>query len=118
MFSNKNSGQTKKRKIEKLPENIRKKILIIILAVLMTIIILFWLTSLSFDLKSESEKTNDETWEEIKKDINDLFHQTKKNLDEVKNQFNQLNPATTTLEVSPEEIEKLKEKLMEKETIK
>ena len=121
MPANKNPAEAKKKIIAKWPENFRKKILIVILVLLMMIIIVLWITTLSFSLKSgvKMEKNNKETWEEIQKDINTLFDQTGKGIEQIKRQIGQLGQpgqTTTTLEISPEDIEKLKEKLIEQQS--
>lgn len=107
-------------KIEKLPESARKKILVITLIVVMTIILMVWLIFLSFnlDLKEKEKVENEnESWQEIKKDVNLLFKGIEHSVNEMKSTLNQIQAdQTTTPELLSEdnEIEKLKEKLMEK----
>lgn len=125
--SRKQNQKKKKFKIEEIPENARKKILIAVLITLMLIIISAWLISLRTAFIHKVEKPKDNKWESVQKDLTDFLEKTKEEFTEIKNQLNQLpraelndeslsetTTATTTTELSEEELERLKKKLQER----
>ena len=118
-------------KLEKLPEAARKKLLVMATAILMLAIISLWLTALVFSLKPKTaQPTNqaNQNWQLIQTDFNNFIEVSQKTFGQMKNQINQLinltatssgqnleNKTTTTVEIAPEDLEKLKEKLLEKQ---
>ena len=117
---NSEKPKEKKFKIQNLPESIRKQILAIIVVILMLIIIAVWFNSLKNVLKPIEDKPRDENWEVIQKDLSNFLNAGKQNLNAIKDQLSQLvsptTTPTTTIELAPEELEKLKEKLEELKT--
>jgi len=118
-------------KLEKLPEAARKKLLVITTLILMLAIISLWLTALAFSLKSKTaQPTNpaNQDWQSIQTDFNNFIEVSQKTFGQMKNQINQLinltatssaqsqeNQSTATVEIAPDDLEKLKEKLLEKQ---
>lgn len=102
-----------KSEIEKLPENIRKIILWLIVTILMVIIFSFWLTSLKatlIPLKKEGGK--DKELERIQQNLSDFLNQTKESFTQIGNQIEKLTETTTPAQIDEETIQELKKKLM------
>ena len=111
---------------EKINFEVRKKILWLAVAVLMLIIIIIWLVTLpsSFVSKDQPQKDSNQ-WQELRKNFEIFFTQTKQSVDFVKKNFtelqnqanqpiNQATTSTTTVELNQKDIDQLKEKLKEK----
>ncbi|MBI3291037.1 hypothetical protein HYZ76_02015 [Candidatus Falkowbacteria bacterium] len=111
-------------KVEKIPEEARRKMMIALVSILMIIIFSFWLFSLKTALptKKSLDKEQENDWLEVGQELNILIDESKDTFNNIKNQFNQLNEliATTTLKASPntatpelseEDIEKIKKNL-------
>lgn len=114
--NNLNNQDKKKFDIEKIPESTRKTIFKITITVLMIIIVVLWLFSFKASLNfSPGENSTDKEWQTIQQDLNTFIETTKKNFGIIKEQVSKLTEPTTTVELSKEEIEKLKEKLQELE---
>ena len=99
----------KKFKVEKLPEKTRKKILTIAIVILMIVIISFWMISLKISLIYPAGQQE--------KNLNGLAGDAKEIFNKLKNQLGQSAPAetdqTTTIELSEDNIKKIKDKLLE-----
>ncbi len=121
-------SNVKKFKIQDLPENVRKKILIVSVAILTLIIFSVWLVYLKANFERINNQPPDEKWQQIKKDLSGLLENTGEDLEKLTNQIDQQNKPTTTppslLEetieptttptLSEEELENIKNKLLEK----
>jgi len=127
----KNEGQ--KFRIQDLPENTRKKILITSVAILTLIIFSIWLVYLKANFEKTSNQPPDEKWEQIKKDLSGLLENTGNDLEKLTGQIDQQDKPTTTLAtttppslleetnkptitpaLSEEELQEIKNKLLEK----
>ncbi|HLC89371.1 MAG TPA: hypothetical protein VJG65_00235 [Patescibacteria group bacterium] len=106
---------------ENWPEEKRKKIFILILIFLMSTITLGWLVSLKFSLKAPADQKSDNEWRQISNDVLNFFQKTSDEAQSIKNQIKDSlststvqTAATATIDLSPAELEKLKEKILEK----
>lgn len=105
--------------VEKLPESIRKNIFVVTMVIIMLIIISFWLALLKNTFGSLGQNGKNEELQQITSDLNTLLIESKKNLDEIKNKITEpvtiATSSTTTIELSPEVLDELKQKILEKE---
>jgi len=104
----------KKPAIENIPEATRKKILAFTIFIIMVIIIGLWLNSFASKLNRLTDKPTDDSWQGIKQNFSNLLKNTGENFKAVKENFNPPSEPTTTINLAPEELEKLKQKLLEK----
>lgn len=121
-------SKIKKFKVQNLPEDARKKILIISVTILTLIIFSIWLVYLKANFERVNNQPPDEQWEQIKKDLSGFLETTGEDLNKLTNQAKQENESTTTppslLEettqptttpnLSEKELEEIKNKLLEK----
>lgn len=118
MASKNENNQTKKKrfKIEDIPETTRKRIFIVAVTLIMLIIITSWLYSLKISL-TFLKKTDNQTrgWQILQGDLTNFLNNFKKDLESTKKQLDQIAQPTTTPELSPADLEKVKEKLLELE---
>ena len=99
-----------------LPKNTRKMIFTAGIAGVMIMIVSFWLLSLKNILARPQESAEDKKFETIKKDLENFLGETKNYLGEAKNRINQVAGQNGATELSDADIEKLKKKLIAKET--
>ena len=122
----KRTGTEKKFKIDNLPEGTRKTIFKITLLFLALLIITLWLISLAFTLSSTPDKSNGQDWQNIKQDFERFLNEGGQKFDEIKKKLDELEElippqeATTTtstpiLEISEGDLNKLKEKIEQKD---
>ncbi|MFA6255411.1 MAG: hypothetical protein WC675_05290 [Patescibacteria group bacterium] len=121
-------SKIKKFKVQDLPEDARKKILITSVTILTLIIFSIWLVYLKANFERANNQPPDEQWEQIKKDLSGFLETTGEDLNKLTNQVKQENESTTTppslLEettqptttpnLSEKELEEIKNKLLEK----
>lgn len=110
-------GKKRQFKIEAIPETTRKRIFIVALTLIMLIIIISWLYSLKISLTSLKQETAGQTkeWQAIQGDLTNFLDNFKKTLESTKKQLNQISQPTTTPELSPADLERLKEEILELE---
>jgi len=114
--NSKNQTGEKDSFIEKWPETTRKKILIFSVSLITLIIIIGWASNFTNTLDFTQ---NDESTQEF----NELFEQTAEAINQVKQEIDQIKQVselvsslpTTSPEISDEDIEKIKEKLLEQQ---
>jgi len=121
-------SKIKKFKVQDLPEDARKKILITSVTILTLIIFSIWLVYLKANFERANNQPPDEQWEQIKKDLSGFLETTGEDLNKLTDQVKQENESTTTppslLEettqptttpnLSEKELEEIKNKLLEK----
>lgn len=109
-------GKNLKNWPEKLPKSARKTIFSAVIAVLMIIIFSFWLLSLKNTLAPPQKNSRDDNFETIQKDLGEFLGKTKDYLGQAKDRINQAADQTGAAELSGAEVEKIKDRLMAKET--
>jgi len=116
----KNGRKKKPSKIEKLPLEVRKKILWITVTAITFIILVIWLFSFSSNLSKISNQPKNES--EIKKtaqDLGDIIFEAKEQFGKIKDKIipsipeitEEEQPSTSTQNLTPEQIELLKQEL-------
>lgn len=125
METDNNSDKSEKEsRIKKISEKTRKKILAISLVISTIVVLVLWFFSLKINLNSITPKPKDTRWEKIKNDLNNIFDKIGENINEAKDnlQKNQIATtttepeATTTLEISQDDLNLIKEKLQKIQT--
>lgn len=101
---------------DQLPKSARKMIFTAVIAVLMLIIVSLWLLSLKNILAQPRENAKDKNFEAIQKNLEKFLAETKNYLGGAEEQLKQAGNQNDSAGLSAANIEKLKEKLIAKET--
>jgi len=104
----------KKPAIENIPEATRRKILAFTIIILMMMIICLWLNLFATKSNQPKDKPADDSWQGIRQNFSNLLKNTGENFKEIKENLDPPTESTTTINLSPEELENLKQKLQEK----
>ena len=112
------NGKPSKFKIESLPRETRKKIFVFIVIILMLIVVITWLVNLQNINFENAPPIENQKIEDIKNDLDQLYQFTAETLEQLKTQVaatpeESTSPPTSTVEIPAEDIEKLKEKVLE-----
>lgn len=117
-------GPQKKFKIENLNVATRKRILIILVSIIMVSIVFIWVSSFDkiFNIKVNEEESQKLT--EIKENLANIFNKSQTEISDIKDKVNLLeetltndNPvATSTQEINEQDLEKLKNKILEQDS--
>lgn len=99
-----------------LPENTKKLIFIAALAISMTIVVSLWLLSLKSILTRPAEKSEDKNLVNIRRDLENFLGETKNYFSSLSEQIKPAEGQSRPLGLSAAEVEKLKQKLIAKET--
>ncbi len=105
--------------IEKLPEDFRKRIFWLTLTILTLIVFFSWLIILpsTISLNTAEQKEEQSNWQKIISDLSLMFEKSKEGLEEINQTLKNFKTATSTdTNLSTEDILKIKEKIIEKET--
>lgn len=96
-------------KIQDLPEETKKTILLVTIIIIMIPLVTLWLVALknSFAINSGPK---DETFDSIKNDLGNIISNTKQSIDEINGQLNQP-------QISPTDLQNLKTKLLDQSLI-
>lgn len=112
----KGRGEKKGFNIEKLPQAARKKILAISIIFLSLIIIFLWLNNFSNVIESTKKQAKgleNKKLNELTENLSELASQTKEGIDQLRNQLEGL----AKQKISEQDLEKLREKIIEQQTI-
>ncbi|MFA6215280.1 MAG: hypothetical protein WC768_01785 [Patescibacteria group bacterium] len=116
----KNDQPKKKFQLDELPESTKKNILVISVTLLTITIFSLWLFSLKFTLFQAIKKPANPQLEKVKNELSDLLNSAQKNLETTQTKIDdklttppQTEPPTAPPQLSPREIEQLKQKILE-----
>lgn len=108
--------------IEKLPESVRKKILIVSIVIIMLVTVGFWLWTFPASIKISETGSGDQKLQTIGQEVETIFEATKDAVSQFKDQIDTLSELatstrpTSSIELSSDDIEKLKEKILDRKT--
>lgn len=114
----KKNGREKESRIEKIPLNVRKRLLWTSVIIIMIIVIIFWIISLNYNISRIAKEPKKESkFKETAENLGEIIFEAKSQFSDIKEQIIPLvfesstSTPTTNQELTPETLELIKQEL-------